>query len=157
MKLTGGNDMKRAVNGFTLAMMVALIIGFAGLGVVPAYAQVSTGSVSGNLVDAQGAVVPNAEVRLINQSNNQVSTSKTDNAGLFHLAQLQPGSYRLEISKAGFRKIVFDNVEVSVGADRGMGTVKLEVGEVTPTVEVSSALPLIENSQAQVKNEFTSG
>jgi len=37
-----------------------------------------------------------------------------------------------------------------------MGTVKLEVGEVTATVEVSSALPLIENSQAQVTNEFTS-
>src|SRR5260370_38064973 len=148
--------MKRDVNGITLAMMVALIMGLAGLGVVPAYAQVSTGSVSGNLVDAQGAAVPNASVQLINKGNNQAYSSETDNAGLFHLALLQPGSYRLEISKGGFRKVVFDQVEVAVGADKGMGTVKLELGEVTATVEVSAALPLIENSQAQVTNDLTS-
>jgi len=146
--------MKRAVNG--LAWTLLLIIALTGLSAAPANAQVSTGSVSGNLVDAQGAGVPNATVQLTNKDSNQVFTSQSDNAGLFHLAQLQPGTYRVEISKQGFRKVIFDTVEIAVGADRGLGAIKLEIGEVTATVEVSSAPPLIENSEAQVTNEFTS-
>lgn len=124
--------------------------------VQPVRAQVSTGSISGNLVDAQGAAVPNADVKATNKANNQVLTSESDNSGVFHLAQLQPGTYRLEISKQGFRQMVFDEVQVAVGADKGLGTITLELGEVTATVEVSAAQPLIENTQAQVSNDFTS-
>ena len=147
--------MKRAVYAFTLGFMVLLTFGFVGLCVKPAGAQVSTGSVSGNLVDAQGASVPNAAVKLINKDSNQVIASESDNAGLFHFTLLQPGSYRLEISKQGFHRVVLDNVEVAVGADRGVGTIKLEVGEVSATVEVSSAPPLIESTEAQITNAFT--
>jgi len=148
--------MKRVVNGISLALVVALTMTLAGLFAAPASAQVSTGSVSGNLVDAQGAGVPSASVQLTNKDSNQVFTSQSDNAGLFHLAQLQPGTYRVEISKQGFKKVVFDTIEVAVGADRGLGAIKLEIGEVTATVEVSSAPPLVENTEAQVTNEFTS-
>jgi hypothetical protein len=150
----GAIDMKRAINGFAWTLLLTILL--AGLSATSANAQVSTGSVSGNLVDAQGAGVPNATVQLTNKDSNQVFTSQSDNAGLFHLAQLQPGTYRVEISKQGFRKVIFDIVEVAVGADRGLGAIKLEIGEVTATVEVSSAPPLVENSEAQVTNEFTS-
>jgi hypothetical protein len=51
---------------------------------------------------------------------------------------------------------MFDSIEVSVGADRGLGAVKLEIGEVSATVEVSSAPPLLESTEAQVTNSFTS-
>src|SRR5713226_7154815 len=154
--LMGAIDMKSAVNGIAWTLKMLLIIVLAGLSVMPVNAQVSTGSVSGNLVDAQGAGVPNASVQLTNKDSNQVFTSQSDNAGLFHLAQLQPGTYRVEISKQGFKKVVFDTIEVAVGADRGLGAIKLEIGEVTATVEVSSAPPLVENTEAQVTNEFTS-
>ncbi len=148
--------MKRVVNGISLALIVALTMTFAALFAAPASAQVSTGSVSGNLVDAQGAGVPSASVQLTNKDSNQVFASQSDNAGLFHLAQLQPGTYRVEISKQGFKKVAFDTIEVAVGADKGLGAIKLEIGEVTATVEVSSAPPLVENTEAQVTNEFTS-
>src|SRR6266852_1271024 len=148
--------MKRVVNGISLALIVALTMTFAALFAAPASAQVSTGSGSGNLVDAQGAGVPSASVQLTNKDSNQVFASQSDNAGLFHLAQLQPGTYRVEISKQGFKKVAFDTIEVAVGADKGLGAIKLEIGEVTATVEVSSAPPLVENTEAQVTNEFTS-
>jgi len=148
--------MKRAVNGITLALMMALTMTFAALCASPANAQVSTGSVSGNLVDAQGGVVPSATVKLINRGSNQVVSTESDNAGSFHLALVQPGSYRVEISKQGFRQVAIDNIDVAVGADRGLGTIKLEIGEVTATVEVSSAQPLVESTQAQITNDFTS-
>lgn len=151
--------MKSVSKGASGALLLSSILVFgliASLIVIePATAQVSTGSISGNLIDAQGAAVPNAEVKATNKASNQVLLSTSDNSGVFHLAQLQPGTYRLEISKQSFRKVVFDSVEVAVGADKGLGNITLELGEVTATVEVSAAQPLIESTQAQVTNDFT--
>ena len=146
--------MKRAANGVILALMVCLTLAIVGLSVAPANAQVSKGSVSGSVTDPQGASVLGASVKAISKDTNQEYTSETDSAGLFRLNLLPPGIYRVEVSKQGFRKLVFDNVEVSVGADRGLGAVKLDIGEVTATVEVSSAQPLIESTEAQVTNAF---
>jgi hypothetical protein len=121
----------------------------------PVTAQVANGSISGSLVDPQGAAVPDATVVAVNQETNRDVTTTSDSAGQFRLSLLQPGRYRVEISRQGFRKVVFDNLDVAVGADRGLGTVKMEIGEVSATVEVSSAPPLLENTEAQVTNAYT--
>src|SRR5712672_315670 len=134
---------------FLLALMLMVLP-------TPTTAQVSNGSISGSIADPQGAGVPNATVTATNKATNQVLTATSDNSGLFRLGPLPPGTYRIEVSKQGFRKAAFDNVEVAVGADRGLGAVKLEIGEVSATVEVSSALPLVESTEAQITNEFTS-
>jgi hypothetical protein len=123
----------------------------------PTTAQVSNGSISGSIVDPQGNAVPQANVTAVNKATNQELTTTSDNAGLFRLSLVPPGTYRVELAKQGFRKVAYDSVEVAVGADHGLGAVKLEIGEVTATVEVSSSLPLVENSEAQITNEFTSG
>ena len=146
--------MKRAANGVILALMVCLTLAIVGLSVAPANAQVSKGSVSGSVTDPQGASVLGASVKAISKDTNQEYTSETDSAGLFRLNLLPPGIYRVEVAKQGFRKIAFDSIEVSVGADRGLGAVKLEIGEVSVTVEVSAAQPLVESTEAQVTNAF---
>jgi hypothetical protein len=61
----------------------------------------------------------------------------------------------VEITKQGFRKALLDNVDVAVGADRGLGALKLEVGELTTTVEVSAVPPLLQSTEAQISNAFT--
>ncbi len=152
----GANDMKHGVNGVTLALIVMLTLTLVGLGVTPANAQVSKGSISGSVTDPQGATVLGASVKVVSKDTNQAYTTETDSAGLFRLSLLPPGIYRVEVAKQGFRKTVLDNVEVAVGADRGLGAVKLEIGEVTATVEVSAAQPLVESTEAQVTNSFTS-
>jgi len=133
---------------FVLALMLMVLP-------TPTTAQVSNGSISGSIADPQGAGVPNATVTATNKATNQVLTATSDNSGLFRLGPLPPGTYRIEVSKQGFRKAAFDNVEAAVGADRGLGVVKLEIGEVSATVEVSSALPLVESTEAQITNAFT--
>lgn len=147
--------MKRVVSAVSLALVFGLAVTLLGLGVTTANAQVSTGSISGNVVDPQGASVPGVSVKAISKASNQEFSAVTDNAGLFRLSQLQPGLYRLEFAKQGFRKTVMDSMEVSVGADRGLATIKLEVGEVSATIEVSSAAPLIQSTEAQITNSFT--
>jgi hypothetical protein len=146
--------MKRAVNA--AALVVVLTVAVLGLGVAPANAQVSKGSMSGSVTDPQGAAVAGAVITAVSKDTNQASTTETDNAGLFRLSLLPPGAYRVEISKQGFRKVVFDSISVSVGADYGLGAVKLEIGEVSATVEVSAAQPLMESTEAQITNDFSS-
>ncbi len=121
-----------------------------------AYAQVSKGSVSGSIVDPQGASVPNALIKIVNKGTNETVTVTSDSAGLFRFALLSIGKYRLEISKAGFNTTAVEDIEVTLGADRGLGPIGLQVGDVTATVEVDSALPLMESSEAQVTNAFSS-
>ena len=147
--------MKRAVNGGVLSLVVFLAFALAILNVAPANAQVSKGSISGSVTDPQGASVLGASVKAVSKDTNQGYTAETDSAGLFRLSLLQPGAYRVEITKQGFRKTLFDNIEVSVGADRGLGVVKLEIGEVSASVEVSAVQPLVESTEAQVTNSFT--
>jgi Carboxypeptidase regulatory-like domain len=115
-------------------------------------AQVVLGSISGSVIDQSGAAVPGADVRITNTATHQASATKTDAMGLFHLALLPVGSYDLELSKEGFRQLALTNVEVNAAADTGLGSLKLEVGQVTTSVEVSAAPPLLETTQAQITN-----
>jgi len=155
MKITGANDMKRAVNGGVVSLVVFLVFGLAILGVAPANAQVSKGSISGSVTDPQGASVGGASVKAVSKDTNQSYDTETDSSGLFRLSLLPPGTYRLEVAKQGFRKVVFDSIDVSVGADRGLAPVKLEIGGVSETIEVSAAQPLIQSTEAQVTNSFS--
>ncbi len=139
-----------------VVLTVCLTFALLGLGVTPANAQVSKGSISGSVTDPQGAIVLGASINAVSKDTNQRSTTESDSAGLFRLSLLPPGTYRVEIAKQGFRKVVFDNIEVSVGADHGLGAVKLEIGEVSATIEVSSAPPLIQSTEAQISNSYTS-
>ncbi|HYR43316.1 MAG TPA: TonB-dependent receptor, partial [Terriglobia bacterium] len=155
MKLTGANDMKRAVSGMTLVHILVLTVALVGIGVPTASAQVSKGSISGSVTDPQGAAVLGASIIVVSKDTNQTTTTESDSSGLFRISLLPPGTYRVEISKQGFRKVVFDNIGVSVGADRGLAPVKLEIGEVSATIEVSDAPPLITSTEAQVTNSFS--
>jgi len=148
--------MKRDANGATLVLAVCLTLVVLMLGAGSGYAQVTTGSISGSIVDAQNTAVPNVTVKAVNKATNEEYNGAGDNAGLFRLNQLATGTYRLEISKQGFKKLVFDSIDVTVAADHGLGVLKLELGEVTSTIEVTEAPPLMQSSEAQITNAFTS-
>src|SRR6202035_1919570 len=81
----------------------------------PANAQVSNGSISGSVTDPQGAVVADGAVEGTHKETNQQTETTSASAGLFRLNLLQPGEYRLEITKSGFNKVAIDSVTVSVG------------------------------------------
>ncbi|PYP91938.1 MAG: hypothetical protein DMG65_05730 [Candidatus Angelobacter sp. Gp1-AA117] len=123
---------------------------------IPSVGQVIKGSISGTVTDPQGAVVANAQVKAKNVDTGQVSTTTSDNSGNFRLNLLSVGTYTVEITAQGFKTATHSNVPVAAGADYGIGSIKMSVGETTTTVEVSADAPLIETTQAQVTNTFTS-
>jgi len=133
-----------------LCLALVLLLGLPGIG----QAQTNKGSISGVVFDSQGATVPNANVKAVNKDTGETASTETDDAGRFRLNLLTIGSYRVEIAKGGFRKVVLDGVTVDSAQDHGLGNVNLEVGDVSTTVEVSAATPLVDVTEAQISTSF---
>src|SRR2546426_11928843 len=120
-----------------------------------AFAQVLKGSISGTVTDPQGLAVAGAQVKAMQVGTGAVFTTTSDSSGTFRLNLLPVGTYKLEITAQGFKTRVQPGIEVNAGEDRGLSSVKLEIGAVGETIEVSAAPPLMETSQAQVTNTFS--
>src|SRR3954453_2514880 len=78
-----------------MRFLVLFVLGFASV----AFAQ-SNGSVSGQVMDPTGAVIPNASVVLSSSSGRATATS--DGVGRFHFGSIQPGSYSLSVAAKNF-------------------------------------------------------
>ena len=102
--------------------------------------------ISGSVIDASGAVIPDATVRL-GQSNRPGSRrTKTDAGGMFTLAALPPGSYEIEVSAPGFEMA---SRWLTLGPrDRAVIASTLWVGSVTEAVEVTGAALSVATGQA---------
>jgi hypothetical protein len=132
-----------------LAITLSLVWG------IPSAGQVVKGSISGSIVDPQGAVVPGAQVKAKNIETGVVFSTTTDGAGLYRLNLLPIGIYNVELSAKGFKTVQSTSVVVGVGSDTGMGSIHMSVGEASTTVEVVGEAPLIETTQAQVSSTFS--
>lgn len=121
---------------------------------IPSFGQVVKGSISGTVVDPQGAVVAGAEIKAKNVETGVVFNTATDSSGLFRLNLLPVGTYVVEVTAKGFKTASQASVVVVAGKDSGLGPVKMSLGETSTTVEVAADAPLIETTQAQVTNTF---
>ena len=123
-----------------------------------AFAQLSTGSLSGTVIDAQRAPIPNAEVtyheRRHPRETNRPSPERTDH---FHANALLAGTYTVLIVKAGFKQLLVENAPVSVGSDLGLGELQLNIGETSTTITVRSASGLVERTEPQLSQSFGTG
>ncbi|MBZ5531716.1 MAG: TonB-dependent receptor [Acidobacteriia bacterium] len=107
------------------------------------------------MTDQQGAVVPNAQIKLTNTSTGIAMTSTTDSTGSFRFNLIPAGEYKLEAAAPNFKTSVQTGLIVSAGHDTGVGIIKLTVGAPTTTVEVTSEAPLVDTTAAQVTNTFS--
>src|SRR5207244_7371339 len=139
----------------TFTRFLLAFTALAALIVIPASAQVSKGSISGTVLDPSGATVAGAQVKATSEQTGQVITTTTDSTGSFRLNLLPVGTYNLEITKSGFRKVAVSDVVVSPNVDNALDRVKLELGVATETVEVSTAAPIVTTTEAQVTNTFS--
>src|SRR6478672_67399 len=122
---------------------------------IPSFGQVVKGSISGSVIDPQGAVVSGAQVKAKNVETGVVFTSTTDSSGLYRLNLLPVGTYTVEIASPGFKTTTQSNVQVGAGRDTGLGSIHVSVGETSTTVEVTGDAPLIETTQSQISSTFS--
>ena len=128
--------MKRTTIFLTLAVLVGV---FFGLNLASVRAQTaSSGGVTGQVSDPQGAIVPGADVTLTDSTTRSALTTTTNDAGRYNFPVVNPGIYDLVVSKQGFKTAKFSTQWVSIGAVSTIN-VALEVGALTETVVVTSA------------------
>ncbi len=136
-------------------LTVLVVLGLALILCAAAVGQVLKGSISGTVTDPQGAVIKDAKVKTTNTATLNELTAATDSAGQFRFNLIPAGDYTVEVSAAGFKTMKQTHVTVVASNDTGLGALKLEVGDISTTVEVTAATPLIESTQAQVTNTFS--
>src|SRR5690606_2738321 len=107
------------------------------LSVLPAAAQVDRGEISGLTLDASGAAVPGAEVRVADRASGVVFNSQTSENGKFIVPNLPIGYYDVTVRADGFKERVEQGVKVDA-AGRTSLTITLEIGALTETVEVTA-------------------
>ncbi|MCI0625861.1 MAG: carboxypeptidase-like regulatory domain-containing protein [Acidobacteria bacterium] len=130
------------------SVVLALLLGLM-LFPVLVHAQQDTGTIVGTVFDPGGAVVPGAMVRVTNTGTNISVSVTTDNSGFFNTPPLRIGIYRMEVEVSGFKKSVRDGIALRV-QDRLNLDVRLEVGEVTQTVDVTATEVLLQTQTSSV-------
>jgi hypothetical protein len=126
------------------------------IGAAPrAYAQgIFTGTISGTVQDASGAVVPNATISATNVATGVTLKGIADATGNFKLASVPVGTYSITVQATGFEAKKIANVAVNAGKDAGLGSEQLKVGQAAETVEVTESENILETTQAQVTSTF---
>jgi hypothetical protein len=115
-----------------------LIVSICLLILLPAaVAQTFRGQMTGIVVDAQGAVIPNAPVRLNDPATDATLDTVSNAAGEFTFPQLPPGAYNLIVTVSGFETKEIDAITVDVSKVTNE-VVKLAAGGVTTVVKVDA-------------------
>ncbi|OLC40798.1 MAG: hypothetical protein AUH43_25735 [Acidobacteria bacterium 13_1_40CM_65_14] len=101
-------------------------------------AQTTSGSMSGTVIDASGKVVPGADVTITNESSGEKRNTISNETGDFVFPGLTPGPYTIQVQLAGFKSVERTNNVVLANNRLAVGSVKLEIGELTESVTVMS-------------------
>ena len=129
-----------------------VVCGVAALFLLPAssWAQITTGTVTGRVMDSSGGVVPNANVTLISETHGTKSaTLATNSSGDYVFPNVAPDTYTVEVSAPAFKLVKQTGVVVS-GADRvGVPPITLTVGGTTETVTVAAEATLVQSQSGE--------
>jgi hypothetical protein len=129
----------------TLLMTAGLL-----LGSQLAVAQITSGAISGTVQDPAGAVVQNARVALVNDSQGGTAREVPSSAeGTFLFTPVLPGTYTLSVEAPGFKKYLQANLRVNVNDRVGLPAIVLEVGSTGESITVEATAIQLETVSAE--------
>jgi hypothetical protein len=118
--------------------------------VFPLEAQVSTAELGGTVSDSTGAAIPRAKITATNTETGATSREViADDTGLYLMTLLPPGTYNIAVEASGFRRHVQSGVRLDV-SQRAKLDFALQVGQVSETIEVAAAAPLLESQSSSL-------
>lgn len=127
----------------TLAVPVAVLL-MPGGWTASAFAQLTTGTITGSVRDAQGSAVPGAAVTLVSERMGTKKEFTTDTEGNYVFPNLAPDTYTVEVVLSGFKTSKRAGVTVSPGDRVTVPVLVLEVGGLEEVVQVTGESPLIQ-------------
>jgi hypothetical protein len=142
------NTERRIIGTLICAIIwIALIAG-------PVNAQEFTGDILGSVTDPTGAVLPGARITLRNQQTNATLETKSDSAGGYIFARMAPATYEITVTAPGFKRFVSPDNNLQVGT-RLTIDIRMELGDVSTSVEVSAAAALVKPNDVTVGQVIT--
>src|SRR5262245_49931253 len=133
------------------------LIAVMGISAAPAFAQgggaSSTGSISGEVKDAQGGVLPGVTVTATSPAQIGALTAVTNEAGIYRFPAVPPGEYKLSYELSGFQTFVREGVRITLGFNAQVN-VSLNVATLQETVTVSGESPVIDTSATRLQTNF---
>ena len=131
---------------FRTLLACALVSLFAS---APALAQSSSGTVTGRVVDASGAAIAGADVKLINQATKDIRKLTSGADGGFVFSSVPPGAFSLTVQSSGFKLLEKTNLNLAPSERLATGDLRLDVGTVSETVEVTSQGAAIQTESSE--------
>jgi outer membrane receptor protein involved in Fe transport len=114
----------------------------------------TTSTIEGIVKDKQGATIAAARIRVINSELAIDRTTMTESDGNYRVSALPPGNYEVRADKEGFQSEVIKGLELTLNRTLTFD-ISLQVGAVSETVEVSSAIPLIDTTVSSTGTTIT--
>jgi len=106
-------------------------------------------TISGLVIDPSGGVIVGAEILAINDATGVQTPSKTNGEGIYVVRNLPPGTYRLQVSKVGFKTLIKPDIILNV-QDALAINFTLPVGAASETVTVEAGAPLLDTESTSV-------
>src|SRR5215469_3799145 len=125
------------------AVLVYITLAISGL------AQVTTGRIEGTVTDSQGALIPGAQIKVVNKLTGRTLDALSNEAGFWVLPSMPSATYVVTVSLPGFKTVTIDKVKVDAGVPATVNA-KLEVGAVTDEVSVETGAEVLQTETATV-------
>jgi hypothetical protein len=119
------------------------------LAVLPLLAQTDTATITGQVADPSGAVLPKAAIEAANQDTGLKHRADSNEAGVYVIPALPIGRYEVSASLQGFQTVRRSGVAISAGTRLRLDF-QLKVGAVNEVVEVTAAVPLLESETSSL-------
>ena len=124
--------------------------------VAPSFAQNSHGSITGQVTDPTGAVIPKVQVTVRNTDTGYTAHIVTTAEGYYTAPELQPGPYQINVEAKGFKKFLQQGITIQT-QENATVNIKLQLGDATEVVTVTSDAPMIDVADASTGQVLTEG
>lgn len=131
-----------------------LAIAFLLLASISSKAHAQTSRINGHVTDSSGAVIPDAEVKVVNTRTDQVELLRTDKGGRFEAATLQSSVYVLTVSRTGFKTEQRNGVTLKLDTTTTLDFV-LTLGASTESVTVTADANQLQPNSPDMSTEIT--
>lgn len=113
------------------------------------FAQSPSGTISGIVTDPSGAAIAEAEILVVNDTTRVQYPGRTNQEGIYFVSNLPPGSYRIQVSKPGFKTIIKPDITLNV-QDALALNFSLPLGAVSEVLTIQGGAPLVNTETASV-------
>ena len=137
-----------ATRAFRASLLALVLLQFLALQ-QNAFAQVAGGTISRTVTDANGSVIPNAEITITNVETGIGRNAITNEVGIYITPNLLPERYDVKFAAAGFKTQVRTSIALNVGEEEVVD-LAMQVGASTETVEVTTEAPEIQLSTSDI-------